>query len=60
MPASSTPVSTSPPAFANQAPPMATPVNVDRTTTASTVKTSKVSSSSLCMCMCFNVLYSCV
>lgn len=45
MLATSTLVSMFPPAFANQVPPMATPVNVDRTTTASTVKTSKLLSS---------------
>lgn len=41
MLASSTLASTSPPAFANPVPHTATRVNVDRTTTASTVKTSK-------------------
>lgn len=39
---SSTPVSTFPRASANQAPPTATPANVDKITSASTVKTSKV------------------
>lgn len=51
MLASSTLVSTFPPAFANQVPPTATPVNVDRTTMASTVKTSKVPSSVCTVCV---------
>lgn len=45
MPASSTHASMFPPAFANQVPHMGIPVNVDKTTTASTAKTSKFPSS---------------
>lgn len=49
MLASSTLVSMFPPVFGNQVLHTGTPVNVDRTTTASTVKTSKVPSSvSMC------------
>lgn len=52
MLASSTLVNMSPPAFANQVLLTATPVNVDRTTMASTVKTSKVPSSvDMCLCV---------